>query len=78
MESACLPVIWVSADTSPELTVGDSPTTEYNAFLLLPPLLLSLLPLSSLAHPRFTPRIPKKGREAAFLLRLKMVIIRTY
>lgn len=42
------------------------------------PFLVSLLPLSSLAHPGFTPRIPKKGREAAFLLRLKTVIIRTY
>lgn len=78
VESTCLPVIWVSADISPEFIVRDSPTTEYNAFLLLPPLLVSLLSLSSLAHPRFTPRVPKKGREAAFLPRLKTVVIRTY
>lgn len=35
VESVCLPVIWVSADASPEFIIGDSPRTEHNAFLLL-------------------------------------------
>lgn len=77
MESVHLPVIWVNVDFSLEFITGDSPRTECNAFFLLLLFLLSLLPLSSLAHPGFTPKIWKKCREAAFLLRLKEVILGT-